>query len=131
MVPVDFVSLVRRNVPLFVQHSNMDTVSLDTHTVLHRLGQKCLQSFGNHLLVEQQFSAESPAVVTNDAVPISKETQVRDKQGHEQQPQLHCARMSPGKCHKPKSNTLIFTASLLLCICKSCNKGSILSNLTE
>ncbi|KAK5879297.1 hypothetical protein CesoFtcFv8_024614 [Champsocephalus esox] len=90
---MDGVCPFRGGAPLFVLHSNIHTVSVSMS--VFSLSLEYLRSQGSLL---KQCTAYTPTVVIHDPVPVSKGTQVRDKQGHQQQPRPpHCAE---GECWK-------------------------------
>lgn len=82
MVLMDCVFPAKGGGLLFVLHSNIHTTSVDTHAGVLSVGLEYPQSFGSPLSIEKQFSAQTPAKVIHDPVPISEGTQIRDKQGH-------------------------------------------------
>lgn len=92
--------------PLFVAHGSIHAASLDTHAGVLSLGQKYPWSFGDHPSTDERFSAHFPPVVIHDPVPVSKGTQIRDKQGHQQQPHPHCAGNKCWRSINPKATFL-------------------------
>lgn len=75
----------------------MLSIFVDTYAAVPKMDFKYPQSFGGQQSISKQFSAQTPANVIHDPVPISEGTQVEDKQGNQQQPRLHC---SENKCQK-------------------------------